>query len=290
MAGHWWWGVDLAPGAGMSTLERGRGTRAVSFGIAGTLSTAVRGIDFAGGLAVTRKAMCGAQIAGGAALVLGTVHGVQLAGGVNFAGGVHGAQISTVNIAHGDVRGVQVGVVNVSTGDVRGFQLGVVNVAKDGDAALGVVSIYRHGRTNLDVTATDPTNAMVSLEHGGRLLHNIYGFGERKGGDTTRAFLAVGLGARVVGTEDFSFDIDLLHHWIIRTDDAYTSLEQLRLLFGVKLASAFTIIAGPTYSVLVTKDPAETAGSTLPSSEFTHEGSATRVIGWPGITFGVRLL
>jgi hypothetical protein len=286
---HWWWGIDLAPGAGMSSVERGRGVRAISIGAAGTLTRSVHGVDLAGGIALTRQAMCGAQIAGGATLTLGRAHGLQLSGGVAFAGGFDGAQIASVNISTGDVRGAQIGVVNIAAGDVRGLQLGVVNVAKDGDAALGVVSIYRHGRTNLDAVSSENGSVVASLEHGGRVLHNLYSFGERRSGDDTRLMLGLGLGARVLGNDDFTFDIDLQHFWVIKPS-VYTSMEQVRLLFAVKLASALSIIAGPTWSLLVTKDPAESANSVLPSKDLTHEGASTRVISWPGITFGVRLL
>ncbi|MGZ3418410.1 MAG: LA_2272 family surface repeat-containing protein [Polyangiales bacterium] len=291
MADHWWWGVDLAPGAGMSSVERGRGVRALSFGAAGTLTTAVRGIDVAGGVAVARRAMCGVQLAGGAAIVMGTVRGVQVAGGVNIAGAVDGAQLSTVNIAQGDIRGVQLGVVNVSTGDVRGFQLGVVNVAKDGDAALGLVSIYGNGRTNFDVTMMDVSGGLFSVEHGGRVLHNIYGLATRKSDAGNHLMLTFGLGARVAKSEVVTFDIDLLHHWLVTSPDSpYTSLEQLRALFGLKLWTGFSVIAGPTWSVLVTKNPQESASGIIAATNLTHEGSTTRVIGWPGITFGVRVL
>lgn len=286
---HWWWGIDLAPGAGMSSVERGRGVRAISIGAAGTLTRSVHGVDVAGGIALTRQAMCGAQIAGGATLTLGRAHGLQLSGGVAFAGGVDGAQIASVNVSSGDVRGVQIGVVNVSAGDVRGLQLGVVNVAKDGDAALGVVSIYRHGRTNLDAVSSENGTVVASVEHGGRVLHNLYSFGERRSGDDTRLIVGLGLGARVVGNEDFTFDIDLQHFWVVKPS-MYTSMEQIRALFAVKIASGFSIIAGPTWSLLVTKDPTDKAGSVLPSTDLTHAGATTRVISWPGITFGVRLL
>jgi hypothetical protein len=305
IAEHWWWGIDLAPGAGMSSVERGRGVRAISIGVAGTLSRSVHGVDIAGGVALSRQATCGVQLAGAATLTLGRVQGLQVAGGIAYAGSVYGAQlasvnvatgpvwgaqIATVNVAAGDVQGTQLGVVNIAAGDVRGLQLGVVNVAKDGDAALGVVSIYRNGRSNIDVTASEKAGGLASFEHGGRVLHNIYGVGERRNGETTRAMLALGLGARIVGNEDFTFDLDLLHHWVIKPGSQYTSLEQVRLLFAVKLATGFSVIAGPTWSLLVTQDPEESASSLLPSTDLTRENATTRVISWPGITFGVRLL
>lgn len=271
-------GVDLLPRVGSSSPEAGaRAVRAFSLGLLGGLAGGVRGVAVAGGVGIETRSLCGLAIAGGVNVVAGPVVGVELA---------------PINIAIGPVRGLQLGQVNIATGPVHGLQLGVINIAPEADASLGLLNVLWRGRTTIDAwIMAERGLAFLGVEHGGRVIHNIYGVGLRSGTRGAGWAVTLGVGARIHAGPRFTLDLDALWSSLQGgglTDPA-TQLPSLRLLGGARLGRSLTVLAGLGYSVLVTRDAAEAARLHLAGTRFTHSGGV-QVVGYPGLTLGLRVL
>ena len=277
-------------------------------GAANVVSGPVHGVQVAGGLNLARGQLLGAQF-GAVNLVLGDLDGAQLGGGFSLAGGVRGVQIAAVNVATGSVRGGQLGAINVAQGDVRGaqlgvinfaagavsgVQLGVVNVASDVDAPIGLVNVVEHGVTHVDLWGTESGLGMLSLVHGGRLIHNIYGVGGRTGANGTRFGVTYGIGARLHRSEWLTVDLDLLGTWLVNgpSVNGPSFLTQLRLLGALRLTSGVSLLLGPTYQVMTAYQAqpnyaqAPFGATSFSVSSAGHTGWADT--GWPGVVIGLR--
>jgi hypothetical protein len=131
-------GIDLWPGVGASSNERGRTTtRALSLSFAGSLHDRLQGFEIAWtGANIVRKSVCGAQVSGGANVAWGPVTGAQLALLNLIKGPLRGAQLGIVDITIGNVRGAQLGVLTLNHGRFSGAQLAVANYARSGFVGL----------------------------------------------------------------------------------------------------------------------------------------------------------
>jgi len=314
-------GIDLVPTVGTSAALMGTDRRSLSLSLLGGYAGAVDGVELSMGVNIDRYTLDGLQLAGvanlvgvgaegiqGASvlnLVGGSVDGIQVSGGVNLVGGmVDGVQVATAgNVVGGSVDGIQVsGGVNLAAGiegvqlapvnlagDVAGVQIGVVNIARTSDLSLGVVNVILEGRTHLDVTVDELGLGTVALKHGGAGFHYIYSLGLRPGAQG--AWMpALGLGGhrewRRVFMDTEVVSGPLIEHWEplglrLRTTG--------RLIGGLTLTERIAVIAGPSYSVLLT----ESCGP-------QHQGSGAHVLsaeaspvsaqGWPGVVVGIELL
>lgn len=291
--GPWPVGVDVVPFVGTSSLERGRSsTRVLSLGLASDYGAATQGADVAGAASIVGDGMCGAQVAGALSLSLGQTKGTQIAGGVSLSlGAVRGAQLAPVSIATAGVQGAQLGVVNVSTEEVNGAQVGLVNIARRADAQVGLVSIQSEGKTYVEGTISEASIATVSVVHGGRKVHNVYGVGMRAGAAGARLVSVLGIGVRLIDESKWTFDIDALSMGLVRPSSmgTWSMQAQLRTVVGYRATDVVSVFLGPTLNVLVTEDATERAQTPIPLSLDTSSG-ATLVRGWTGALLGVRVL
>jgi hypothetical protein len=265
--------ADFAPYVGTSSFQ-GIGSRDVAFNVIAGYGHGVGAFELAGVANVERSGVCGAQISGVANVVAGPVTGMQL---------------STVNVAR-DVDGLQLGMVNVSTAKVRGVQLGLVNYANDSDAAIGLVSIVKNGRTDAEGWVTESGLSMVGVRHGGKVVHNVFGAGYRVGVDGVFA-LALGIGARAHLGERLVLDLDFLDHSFSAPrgspGSATRHLLALQAGFAYDLSRRVALVAAPSLDLLVSQDP-NLSVTPVWGSVALAKGD-TRVNAWPGLSLGARV-
>jgi hypothetical protein len=310
-------GADFAPFVGSSSVQPNR-VRWVSLNLLGGYARGLRALEMAAGVNVEAEFMCGVQFAGLANIVLGPARGAQFGpvavvsgdvqglqagvgnlagdslagaqvGSFNItAGAVSGAQIGAFNIGLSSVRGAQIGAVNVAVGDAQGVQIGAINYADRATAPIGAVSIVRHGRTNLEASATESGLTTASVRHGGTIVHNLYGVGYRLGKEAWWS-LELGIGVHVPLAARLAMDIDLVYHALQkgRPFSSETYLTTLQPTLAYTVSEPFSLFAAPTFNVLVSNEGESTIEP--PWGSFRLDSSGPQVVhGWPGFTLGVR--
>ena len=226
--------------------------------------------------------------AGVANVVVGGVTGIQAGVAAVTAGKVEGLQAGVATYA-GSVHGLSLGVANISAGPVRGAQIGVFNYADRSPVSIGVLSIQRHGRTSIDALgAVDTGTLTLGLTHGGKYVHNSYGVGLRTGKYGQHLVTTLGLGVRVVSNARLRVDIDAISSQLISNHmgSKSTGTAGVRVPFTVMLLRGFGVVAAPTYQVMISNDPDQHTQSIVGDTKL-HSGS-TRVLGYPGLTVGLR--
>ncbi|MET0283629.1 MAG: hypothetical protein ABW352_04145 [Polyangiales bacterium] len=158
-------GIDLAPGVGASSQQRGRtATRAVSIGVVGTLYDRLQGVDLSWtGASIVRKSVCGVQVSGGATVSWGPVAGVQAAVFNLIKGSLKGAQLGVASVTIGDIVGAQLAVATINHGHLTGAQLAVGTYARRG--------IYGLQAAVLNLSLGETTGAQLAVANfaGGKL-------------------------------------------------------------------------------------------------------------------------
>lgn len=242
----------------------------------------------------------GALQAGIANWAGGRLEGLQLAGGVSWARELSGAQIGILNVG-GSVEGAQIGVVNVASGEVHGTQIGVFNYADDVDAPIGVLSVVRRGRFNLDVWADETSAANVGIKLGARYVYGIVTAGTSVGSTydgKQRWATGLGLGGHLpldlpalsfVNVELMSRQMHYGAAW--DGDDDLMLITTLRLAGGWQLAPRLALVAGPTLNVSVASAQADARGGFGffgRSADLGGSSDATVRL-WPGFFVGVQI-
>jgi hypothetical protein len=200
-----------------------------------------------------------------------------------------GAQVGVTNVVTDQVAGAQIGVVNVATGRVKGTQIGVVNYADAADAPIGLVSVVRHGRTDIQAWGTESGLALAGVRHGTSVLHNVYGAGIELGGEREWA-LVLGLGLHGSLARWLGLDVDLLQTWLQKRTPGTGNVElsTLQAAFGIPLGAIAEVMVAPTFNVLYGDDRG--TGVAPPWSTFDlSNGGSSFVRGWPGLSGGLRL-
>lgn len=286
--------VGTLKGAQYGLLEIASGdVTGAQFGLVNIGGGSLTGAQFGlGNLAATTVfgAQLGVVNVGGDSLT-----GLQ-AGLANVAvGSASGAQLGLANISTGETRGLKLGLANITTGRVHGATIGLFNTAEDADAPIGLVNVLWKGRTHLDVWATDFGVVAVGLEHGGRYLHNIYGFGISRREGRAVFSPVFGLGGRVVQTSRWMVDIDLLGYWMFlhdadqsEIDDAFVG--SLRVPIAYRITPEVAVFVSPSINVSYSdkRDNLIPDPSLLGGAELSR-GSANELVRlWPGFTAGMR--
>jgi len=295
-------------GAQFGLIAAGGPLTGAQFGLIAIAGGAVTGAQFSL-LNLAGSELTGAQyglvnIAGGGVLGVqgglvnvhgGDTRGLQLGLASVSPQGVHGAQLGLVNLSGQGVRGLQLGLVNVSADRVSGAAIGLVNVAPDADFALGLVNVLWRGRTHLDVWGTDFGTFHIGIEHGSRVMHNIYsiGLGSRDG----RVVFAptYGVGARVFQSRWLFLDIDALAHGLMAYDSGdnrllHTLVAQLRVPVSLRILPEVAVFVSPALNVSVSDTDNELlpSPSLYGSSRLTNRDSNVTVRLRTGFTLGAR--
>lgn len=215
----------------------------------------------------------------------GPGNGLQLAGGAAVAGQVNGLQIAVINVGDA-VNGVQLGVINVAR-EVRGAQVGVINLAENADASVGLLSLVRNGRFDLELYGSDLAPANVSIKMGGRSLYTYLAAGSGLPSDEGTWTAGGGFGTHLpLGRWSLDLDLGAQNQRSYVTGvlgDSLTS--QLRAQVAFHVAQRFALFAGPTLNVRVRFDLEESGSATpMPVTRLSD-----RVQLWPGLVAGVRI-
>jgi len=263
-------------------------------GVINVVDNEFGGAQMAGVVNVVGEGFTGAQLAGVANVTGNGFLGAQLAGVANVAGEqLAGLQMSgVVNIAD-EFNGAQVGLVNI-TDRGRGLQLGLVNIAEDVDVPIGLVSIVENGMFRVNAWATEFAPVNIGVKAGSNTIYNVFMFGVRPRGDSTRLFCGIGLGGHIP-IRRFFVDIDVLNQGVAAGPVWFPEgapedlLSSLRVTGGWQVTDFLSVTAGPSVSVWIsdTED-----GSTVPYYDaplFQHHGTENIRI-WPGFTVGLQLL
>lgn len=245
--------LDLLPGFGWPQWSPGPERRHLAVGLLATVSAELDGVALAPLFHVQTRRVQGLQIAASANVSIGPLQGAQLSGGVNLAfDSVAGTQVGLLNATQGTVRGAQVGLLNLATGRVTGLQVGLLNLADDADVGVGLLSIYRHGRTHVQVAAQEGGAFDAELEHGSRFLHQIVALGVRREAGQWHPQAGLGLGGQVRLGERLHVAVDaleLLSTGVLAGEGSLLWLTQARLTVGVRVLGPVTAFAGASYEV-----------------------------------------
>jgi hypothetical protein len=262
--------VDGAQVTWIAASAGGR-VRGVQLAYITSVAGQLQGVQLTTVVNVLRGAGAGAQLASMVNVATARVTGFQASGAFNYAGEVVGAQASCVNLTSltrgaqlavvnvgGDVTGAQVGLVNVAR-RVKGLQLGVLNLADDADASVGVLSLVRSGRHDLELYVTEITTFNLAARLGGRTVHGLLVAGIQPGaqhpigGTRWAAGLGVGTGAAIGHGLDLDADLlaqRVLHDWTT----PHNVLVTARVLLGWRATPWIAIFGGPTASLFLSDD------------------------------------
>lgn len=312
-------GANVLFWLGTSTSRGANVVHNVSANLLAGYAAGLDGLEVGLGLNIEREFACGVQLTTVANIVAGPVRGVQAAGGLNLATSLRGVQIGSIDIAAGPVfgaqmgaldiagdvagaqlgalniagavSGTQIGAVNVATGPVKGVQLGIVNYAERSTLSFGLLNIIRRGRLHIDLWGQETGLLMAGVEHGGDYMHNIYGIGTRIVGAERRLALSLGLGGHVQISKRFSVDLDLLGYSLHETPSLAPTafLVQARAVAALEIGARLGVFAGPSYTVVNARSVEDALLAPYDSSGLDLTTSPNPVLGWPGVTVGMRV-
>lgn len=291
--------------------------------IGGALSLSLEdavGIQVGGAASIALEDLDGLQFAGGTSIALGRMRGVQVAGGLNVAGELavggqisianyaaelRGLQFGTLNLAGSmvgvqagvvnyanDVHGVQLGLLNVASGNVHGMQIGIVNLAKSADASIGLVNIYRDGRTQFRFGMDTAGFLDASVVHGSRITHTIYSIAANPISGRGSFAVGLGVGARVSFSERVHLDIDVLARALLSplANDVHSdAVLEPRLVLGVRVYEAVGFFVGLAYPIRFSGAEEPTSFGGLTRVLRDTEASGTYVDAWPSLSIGLEL-
>jgi hypothetical protein len=190
-------------------------------------------------------------------------------------------------VAHGKV-GNQVGVVNVAAGPVMGVQVGVINIAEDVVAPIGLLSFSRTGYHGLELAYDEQQVMSAALKTGGRLIFNRVGAGIKQEGDELWPISTLGIGAHMGGARLFT-DVELVASSALKLGEFQGDhlLSELRTTVGYRFFPHFSVVAGPSLSVMTTFDD---RGSPFAPAYvlYAYQGESVRVDVWPGVHVGLQ--
>lgn len=248
-----------------------------------TVARELRGVQAAQLVNVVRAGGRGVQL-GGAANLARRLDGVQAAA-VNVAAGLRGVQLALVNVG-GEVAGTQVGLVNVAR-RVRGAQVGLVNLADEADGSVGVLSLVRDGRHEVELYATELTPLAAGVRLGGRRAYGVLAAGvqpdaQPRSGETLWT-LGAGAGVGFEPSQRLALDLDLVAQAVSLGDSAEAVLGSLRAVAAYRLTPWMGIHAGPTANVFVSDEdqPDVHLGWKLDGGRYARV--------WLGFVAGVRI-
>ncbi|MFA8451095.1 MAG: LA_2272 family surface repeat-containing protein [Bacteroidales bacterium] len=294
----------------------------IEFGSIGNYNTGdVKGMQFAGVLNVNQKKAEGFIIGGTGNIILGKAKGFVLSSSVNFTKDtLDGFQLSTVNIGN-YVKGMQLGTVNMVK-EVDGFQLGVVNLAQkvkgvqmgvvnfgnktkgaqigivniapkgEGVTPVGLINVVKGGLYELEVSGSEALYSNISFKMGVERFYSVFtaSFGAYNGKFVHST--GFGFGGNIKLAEKHSLDIFGTANQIIydgNFEGELNLLNKFNINYKYRLNKGFSLFAGPTLNVYVSKEKVDGRLGTIniPYSIYKHESKNTLVSIWSGLNLGV---
>jgi hypothetical protein len=272
--------VDGVQVAGAVNVATGRLGGVQLAGAVNVSSADSGGVQVAGAVNVASAPFAGVQLAGAVNLGSARFSGLQLAGGLNLAGESHGAQVAPLNVA-AHQHGLQLGVINYADGD------------PDDGISLGVISIVRHGITEVDASAESYGGVAATLRHGRRRFYNLYGAATTFNKGKTAQMYGLGFGSRIArgSLAGVPVDVDLdAMAWGVHGDAVtgdHPLLSRARLALGARFGW-ITVFGGVAANGFV-GDQGEHGDVFEPvlDRSFVHGDTTVRL--WPSLFAGVRI-
>lgn len=188
-------------------------------------------------------------------------------------GSFTGLEASLLNITTGkeESTGAQLGLMNVAVGKVKGLQLGLFNYCEESTASIGIISISKNGMLHGNFWTSDTAMINAGLKLGGKYIYNILSIGVQPFLGHTLSY-GWGIGGRIPVLENFDIDIDIMQISQFRTSDAYDQgqISKLRLIFNWKVSDELSLIVGPTFNVISTRQRKKTDDSYLRASDLSY--------------------
>ncbi len=252
-----------------------------------------RGLQTGGVYSHTSRSFDGVQIGGVSNYTGRSLMGAQIGGVTNFLRDtLHGAQIAgVINVSWKEVNGVQIGGVVNYTRKLRGVQIGLINIADTSEGySIGLINIIFRGYHKLSISTNEVMNLNASFKTGNSKLYSILLGGFNAKEDEKIWSFGYGLGSELKLSNKFSFNPELTsQHLYLGSWNYYNILNRASLLFNFKIAKAFSLYAGPVYSVYASNQHVHFDGykETI-ASHGAHKYSNT-VTGWFGWCAGINI-
>lgn len=268
-----------------------------------------KAIQASGLFNTARSGFTGLQASGVFNSSFGDSDGLQAAGIFNYSKGTAKSQVSGFFNVAGDVKWGQISsILNVAK-KVNGFQIGLINIADSvGAAPIGLINIVKKGYNRVEVFAGEAMYGNLGIKFGAKGFYNMLQLGIRwddvnktdANGTTTRGtFTTWGVGyglgtAMALGPRSLlNIETTAMH---INSKEPWTSrlnlLGQFKLLFDWRLTRRFSVFAGPTGNVMISKlvDPETGAlGVDLaPYYLYNKDHNGTNIRMWIGFNTGFR--
>jgi hypothetical protein len=287
-------------GAGFANVVVGHAQVTQAAGFANVVTGHNNGSQFAGFANVTHGNVGGPQAAGFINVAVGDSRSAQVAGFMNVAAGkATGAQIAGFANVAKDVEGVQISGFLNHARRVKGTQIGILNVADSvSGASIGLLSFVKHGYRRFEIGGSEALYGNVIFKTGTRHFYNILAVGVQPKGGNYRWAVGYGIGTEQRLSPGLSLSIDALSYHV-NENEAWTrdvnSLNQLKLLLGVRLAGQTYLFAGPTFNVLVSRyynaEKGQYGSDLAPWRSYNQTngtGRPTNVQMWVGLNAGIR--
>jgi len=276
--------IEGVQAAAFANVVKGNGKATQLAGFANITQGEVNGIQAAGFLNYSKQKMQKIQVAGFLNISLDDVFGTQIAG---FS-----------NIVQGDLTGTQIsGFLNVAK-KVNGFQIGIVNIAdtlKSG-MPIGLLSIVKNGFRELEFSVSEGFNTQATYKIGVDRFYNIFTVGAQVFGPEYCWGVGYGIGTHLTKTERYKTQLEWIGYHVNEGEawtDAQNELQQVKLTFTKKINEHFSIFAGPTANLLISKnkDNQNQAFSSrfAPYEFYSNNGRNTTRQGWIGLTAGIHI-
>lgn len=276
--------IEGVQGAGLFNAAWGDISGIQVAGVANIAKEDVEGLQVSGGINFAANDISGLQMGGGnlaweemeglmisgvANLARKNASGLLITGGVNYAQELEGLAIAGgANFAR-ELTGLQIsGLLNASV-NATGVQIGLINVAKEFEGLpVGFISFYGNGRKNIDIRYSDGGFTDLGINLGTHRVYNmiLLGYNTLLNRDVYRIGWAIGLEKNIQEVfpryENNSMyvnqEFSVAHHFEGEWDRTTNLIYSYKYLFGKRFGSGFSVYAGPSINMQVTRvDAAE---------------------------------
>lgn len=241
----------------------------------------------------------GLMISGLTNITSGSANGMMITGGLNASRDASGLLVAGVMNVGRSMSGIQVaGSANISD-RAEGIQVGLINIAREFEGVpIGVLSLYGTGRKNIDVWTNETGFSHLGLKFGTTEVYNMISAGYNTSvGD--RDIWSLGWSIGYYRTLDEAWDRPNLDDYFSIHDFTFQNIQDgdwsaklnnqisYRYLLGKQLSDGFSIYAGPTLNMLISREENNNDYTLYNISSSNTGGVDYRF--WAGVTAGFQL-
>lgn len=197
------------------------------------------------------------------------------------------------------MEGIQIaGLANIAN-RAEGVQIGLINYARHFEGMpIGLISYYENGRKNIDIWITETGFSHVGLKLGTRQVYNMVSFGYNPF-ISSRDVWSVGWSIGSYKTLDDAWNNPKLTSYFSHADfsiqkiqdnrwsHTLNNLYSYRYMLGKDFTNGFSVYAGPTLNLLVTRQEGYEVYVPYTIFEGTRKGRDYSF--WIGFTAGLQL-